>query len=62
MERVSFVIGALSAFVAVAAGPHGSHGFKGKLSVDMLTVNPLSGLESRLQLLDDFFWPERFSF
>ena len=38
MERVFFVIGALSAFVTVAAGAYGSHGLKGKLSADMLTV------------------------
>ena len=38
MERVFVFIGALSAFVAVAAGAYGSHGLKGKLSADMLTV------------------------
>ena len=38
MERVFIIIGALSAFVAVAAGAYGSHGLKGKLSADMLAV------------------------
>ena len=38
MERLFFVIGSFSAFVAVAAGAYGSHGLKGKLSADMLNV------------------------
>ena len=38
MERVFLFSGALSAFVAVAAGAYGSHGLKGKLSAEMLTV------------------------
>ncbi len=38
MERIFFIIGALSAFVGVAAGAFGAHGLKGKLSPEMLTV------------------------
>ncbi len=38
MERLFFVIGAVSAFASVAAGAYGSHGLKGKISAEMLSV------------------------
>jgi uncharacterized membrane protein YgdD (TMEM256/DUF423 family) len=38
MERLFFLIGAVSAFVAVAAGAFGAHGLKGRLSAEMLSV------------------------
>ena len=38
MERVFYLIGALSAFVGVAAGAFGAHGLKERLSADMLAV------------------------
>jgi uncharacterized membrane protein YgdD (TMEM256/DUF423 family) len=38
MERVFFVLGALSGFIGVAAGAFGAHGLKGRLSVEMLSV------------------------
>ena len=38
MERLFFAIGAVSAFVAVAAGAFGAHGLKSRLSPEMLTV------------------------
>ena len=38
MERTFFVIGALSAFVSVAAGAFGAHGLKGRLSPEMLDI------------------------
>jgi uncharacterized membrane protein YgdD (TMEM256/DUF423 family) len=38
MERVFFVIGALSAFMGVAAGALGSHGLKRRMSAEMLSV------------------------
>jgi uncharacterized membrane protein YgdD (TMEM256/DUF423 family) len=38
MERVFFVIGALSAFIGVAAGAFGAHGLKGQMSTEMLSV------------------------
>ena|SRR5688572_6589346 len=38
MERVFFAIGALAAFVGVAAGAFGAHGLKSRLDVDMLAV------------------------
>ena len=38
MDRIFFIAGALSAFVAVAAGAFGAHGLKGRLDADMLTV------------------------
>jgi uncharacterized membrane protein YgdD (TMEM256/DUF423 family) len=38
MERVFVVIGALSAFIAVAAGAYGSHGLKGRLTPEMMGV------------------------
>ncbi|MGC8657774.1 MAG: DUF423 domain-containing protein [Desulfomonilaceae bacterium] len=38
MERIFFIIGAFSAFIAVAAGAFGAHGLKGRLAPDMLGV------------------------
>jgi uncharacterized membrane protein YgdD (TMEM256/DUF423 family) len=38
MERVFFVLGALSAFIGVAAGAFGAHGLKDRISGEMLTV------------------------
>ena len=38
MERVFFVIGALSAFIGVAAGAFGAHGLKSRMSTEMLSV------------------------
>src|SRR5919112_5393067 len=38
MDRVFYLIGALSAFVGVAAGAFGAHGLKERLSADMLAV------------------------
>jgi uncharacterized membrane protein YgdD (TMEM256/DUF423 family) len=38
MERTFFLIGALSAFVGVAAGAFGAHGLKSRLSADMLAT------------------------
>lgn len=38
MERVFLIIGAIYAFISVAAGAYGSHGLKGRLSADMLSV------------------------
>jgi uncharacterized membrane protein YgdD (TMEM256/DUF423 family) len=38
MERLFFAIGALSAFVGVAAGAFGAHGLKSRLDADMLAV------------------------
>lgn len=38
MERIFFAIGAISAFVAVAAGAFGAHGLKNSLSAEMLAV------------------------
>jgi uncharacterized membrane protein YgdD (TMEM256/DUF423 family) len=38
MERIFLAIGAISAFVAVAAGAFGAHGLKNRLSPEMLTV------------------------
>jgi len=38
MDRVFFLIGALSAFAGVAAGAFGAHGLKERLSADMLAV------------------------
>lgn len=38
MERVFFVLGALSGFIGVAAGAFGAHGLKSRLSVEMLSV------------------------
>ncbi|HEX6183482.1 MAG TPA: DUF423 domain-containing protein [Pyrinomonadaceae bacterium] len=38
MDRVFYLIGAVSAFVGVAAGAFGAHGLKERLSADMLAV------------------------
>lgn len=38
MDRIFFVIGAASAFVAVGAGAFGAHGLKSRLSAEMLTI------------------------
>ena len=38
MDRVFFLIGAVSAFVGVAAGAFGAHGLKERLSAEMLAV------------------------
>jgi len=38
MERVFFAVGALSAFMGVAAGAFGAHGLKSHLSAEMLSV------------------------
>ena len=38
MERVFFIIGALSACFGVAAGAFGAHGLKSRLSIEMLSV------------------------
>lgn len=38
MDRVFIVVGALSAFLAVAAGAFGAHALRGRLSSDMLDV------------------------
>ncbi|MBE0585794.1 MAG: DUF423 domain-containing protein [Desulfofustis sp.] len=38
MGRIFFTIGALSAFIGIAAGAFGAHGLKSKLSPEMLTV------------------------
>lgn len=38
MERLFFVLGALSAFFGVAAGAFAAHGLKGRISIEMLSV------------------------
>src|SRR5687767_358409 len=38
MDRVFFAIGAVSAFIGVAAGAFGAHGLKSRLSAEMLSV------------------------
>lgn len=38
MERMFFVVGALFAFMGVAAGAFGAHGLKSHLSAEMLSV------------------------
>ncbi len=38
MERIFFAVGAMSAFVGVAAGAFGAHGLKSRLSVEMLNA------------------------
>lgn len=38
MDRVFFIAGALSAFIAVGAGAFGAHGLKTRISPDMLAV------------------------
>ena len=37
-EKLFFVLGSLSAFIAVAAGAFGAHGLKARLSPDLLAV------------------------
>lgn len=38
MERIFFAVGAVSAFVAVAAGAFGAHSLKNSLSQEMLVI------------------------
>jgi uncharacterized membrane protein YgdD (TMEM256/DUF423 family) len=38
MERIFFALGAISAFISVAAGAFGSHGLKDRLSPELLSV------------------------
>lgn len=38
MDRIFFVIAAVSAFIGVAAGAFGAHGLKSRISADMLVV------------------------
>jgi uncharacterized membrane protein YgdD (TMEM256/DUF423 family) len=38
MDRIFFFVGAVSAFVGVAAGAFGAHGLKSRLTEDMLAV------------------------
>ena len=38
MQRIFFVIGALSAFIGVAAGAFGAHGLKSRISSEMLSI------------------------
>jgi len=38
MERVFFLLGAISAFIGVAAGAFGAHGLEDRLNADMLSV------------------------
>ena len=38
MDRIFFALGALSAFLAVAAGAFGAHALKSRLTPDMLAV------------------------
>ena len=38
MDRLFFLIGALSAFVGVAAGAFGAHGLKSRLSEELLAI------------------------
>ncbi|MFQ5751005.1 MAG: DUF423 domain-containing protein [bacterium] len=38
MERLFFIIGAVSAFLAVALGAFGAHGLKSRLSPEMLNI------------------------
>jgi uncharacterized membrane protein YgdD (TMEM256/DUF423 family) len=38
MDRLFFIVGALSAFVGVALGAFGAHGLRGRLSADMLAT------------------------
>ena len=38
MDRLFFLIGALSAFVGVAAGAFGAHGLKSRLGEDLLAI------------------------
>ena len=38
MERVFFILGALSGFIGVAAGAFGAHGLKSRLSAEALSI------------------------
>lgn len=38
MDRLFFIIGAISAFLAVAAGAFGAHALKSRLSADLLDI------------------------
>jgi uncharacterized membrane protein YgdD (TMEM256/DUF423 family) len=38
MDRVFFIVGALSALIGVAAGAFGAHGLKSRLSAEMLNT------------------------
>jgi uncharacterized membrane protein YgdD (TMEM256/DUF423 family) len=38
MERIFFLLGAIGAFLAVAAGAFGAHGLKARLSAEMLNT------------------------
>ena len=38
MDRLFFALGAVSAFIAVAAGAFGAHGLRGQLAPDLLAV------------------------
>ena len=38
MERIFIVLGALSAFIGVAAGAFGAHGLKSRISTEMISV------------------------
>jgi uncharacterized membrane protein YgdD (TMEM256/DUF423 family) len=38
MERIFFAIGAVAAFIGVAAGAFGAHGLKSRLSAEMLAT------------------------
>lgn len=38
MDRTFFALGAICAFIAVAAGAFGAHGLKSRISAEMLTV------------------------
>jgi uncharacterized membrane protein YgdD (TMEM256/DUF423 family) len=38
VDRLFFLVGTLSAFIAVATGAFGAHGLKGRLSPDMLST------------------------
>ena len=38
MGRIFFILGAMAAFVGVAAGAFGAHGLKGQISAEMLLV------------------------
>lgn len=38
MERIFFALGALSAFIGVAAGAFGAHGLNGRISAEMLSI------------------------
>jgi len=38
MERIFFLLGAISAFIGVAAGAFGAHGLEARLNAEMLSV------------------------